>query len=155
MVPGYIFSSETCAIDTVGGKTLREVLPGEMVVVGKNGLKSYQLSEPNQKLDIFEFVYFSRPDSMIMGKRVYEIRKNLGKELAKEYPIDADVVVPVPDSSVPAATGYSIQSKIPLELGLVKNRYVGRTFIMPDPRLRDRGIKMKLNPIPEVVKGKK
>ena len=152
---GYIFSSETCAIDTVGGKTLREVLPGEMVVVGKKGLKSYQLAASNQKLDIFEFVYFSRPDSLIMGKRVYEVRKNLGKELAKECPIDADVVVPVPDSSVPAATGYSIQSKIPLELGLVKNRYVGRTFIMPDPRLRERGVKIKLNPIPEVVKGKR
>ena len=152
---GFIFSSETCAIDTVGGKTLREVLPGEMVVVGKNGLKSYQLSASNQKLDIFEFVYFSRPDSMVMGKRIYEVRKNLGKELAKEYLVNADVVVPVPDSSIPAATGYSIQSKIPLELGLVKNRYVGRTFIMPDSRLRDRGIKMKLNPIPEVVKGKR
>lgn len=152
---GYIFSSETCAIDTVGGKTLREVLPGEMVVVGKNGLKSYKLAPSNQKLDIFEFVYFSRPDSMIMGKRVYEVRKNLGIELAKEYLVKADVVIPVPDSSVPAATGYSMQSKIPLELGLIKNRYVGRTFIMPDPRLRDRGIKMKLNPIPEAVKGKK
>ena len=152
---GYIFSSETCAIDTVGGKTLREVIPGEMVVVGKNGLKSYQLTPPNQKLDIFEFVYFSRPDSMIMGKRVYEVRKNLGIELAREYQVKADVVIPVPDSSVPAATGYSIESKIPLELGLIKNRYVGRTFIMPDPRLRDRGIKMKLNPIPEVVKGKR
>jgi amidophosphoribosyltransferase len=151
---GYIFSSETCAIDTVGGKFLREVLPGEMVVVGKNGLKSYKLTEPNQKLDIFEFVYFSRPDSMIMGKRVYEVRKNLGKELAKEYPLKVDVIIPVPDSSVPAATGYSIGTKIPLELGLIKNRYVGRTFIMPDPRLRDRGVKMKLNPIPEVIKGK-
>ena len=152
---GYIFSSETCAIDTIGGKNLREVLPGELVVVGKNGLKSYQLATPNQKLDIFEFVYFSRPDSMIMGRRVYEVRKNLGIELAKEYPVKADVVIPVPDSAVPAATGYSMESKIPLELGLIKNRYVGRTFIMPDPRLRDRGIKMKLNPIPEVVKGKK
>ncbi len=152
---GYVFASETCAFDTVGAKNLREVLPGEMVVVGKNGLKSYQLAKPNQKLDIFEFVYFSRPDSEILGKRVYEVRKNLGKELAKEFPIDADVVVPVPDSSVPAATGYSIQSKIPLELGLIKNRYVGRTFIMPDPRLRDRGVKMKLNPIPEVIKGKR
>jgi len=92
---------------------------------------------------------------MIMGKRVYEVRKNLGKELAKEYPVKADVVIPVPDSAVPAATGYSIGSKIPLELGLIKNRYVGRTFIMPDPRLRDRGVKMKLNPIPEAVKDKK
>jgi len=86
---------------------------------------------------------------------VYEVRKNLGRELANEYPIDVDVIIPVPDSSVPAATGYSIGTKIPLELGLIKNRYVGRTFIMPDPRLRERGVKIKLNPIPEVVKGKR
>ena len=152
---GYIFSSETCAIDTVGGKTLREILPGEMAVVSKGKLKCYKLAKPNQKLDIFEFVYFSRPDSMILGKRVYEVRKNLGRELANEYPIDVDVIIPVPDSSVPAATGYSIGTKIPLELGLIKNRYVGRTFIMPDPRLRERGVKIKLNPIPEVVKGKR
>jgi amidophosphoribosyltransferase len=152
---GYIFSSETCAIDTVGGKVLREVHPGEMVVISRGKLKSYKLAKPDQKLDIFEFVYFSRPDSMILGKRVYEVRKNLGKELASEYLVDADVIIPVPDSAVPAATGYSIQTKIPLELGLIKNRYVGRTFIMPDPRLRERGVKIKLNPIPEVVKGKK
>jgi amidophosphoribosyltransferase len=152
---GYVFSSETCAIDTVSGKFLREILPGEMVIASKGKLKSYKLAKPNQKLDIFEFVYFSRPDSMILGKRVYEVRKNLGRELAKEYKVDADVVIPVPDSSVPAATGYSIGTKIPLELGLIKNRYVGRTFIMPDPRLRERGVKIKLNPIPEVVKGKR
>jgi amidophosphoribosyltransferase len=152
---GYVFSSETCAIDTVGGKVLREILPGEMVVVSKGKLKSYKLAKPNQKLDIFEFVYFSRPDSMILGKRVYDVRKNLGLELANECAVEADVVIPVPDSSVPAATGYSIGTKIPLELGLIKNRYVGRTFIMPDPRLRERGVKIKLNPIPEVVRGKR
>lgn len=152
---GYVFSSETCAIDTVNGTHLRDIEPGEMVVVSKNGISSQKLSTPNQKLDIFEFVYFSRPDSILLGKRVYEVRKNFGIELAKEFPIKADVVIPVPDSSIPAAVGYSLQSKIPIEFGLVKNRYIGRTFIMPDQKLRDRGVQMKLNPIGEVIKGKR
>lgn len=152
---GYIFSSETCAIDTVDGTYIRDIEPGELVVVSKEGLSSFKLAEPNQKLDIFEFVYFSRPDSILLGKRVYEVRKNFGIELAKEYPIKADIVVPVPDSSIPAAVGYSLQSKIPIEFALVKNRYIGRTFIMPDQKLRDRGVQMKLNPIDETIKGKR
>lgn len=152
---GYVFSSETCAIDTVNAKVIRDIQPGEMVVASKDGLSSYKLSQPNQKLDIFEFVYFSRPDSVLLGKRVYEVRKNLGIELAKEFPIKADVVIPVPDSSIPAAIGYSLKSKIPMEFALVKNRYIGRTFIMPDQRLRDRGVQMKLNPIAELIKNKR
>lgn len=152
---GYVFSSETCAIDTVNGRYLRDVKPGEMIVASKKGLKSYRLEKANQKLDIFEFVYFSRPDSLLLGKRVYEMRKNLGKELAREYPIAADLVIPVPDSSVPAAIGYATSLGIPFEFGLVKNRYIGRTFIFPDQRLRDRGVQMKLNPIKEIIAGKK
>lgn len=152
---GYVFSSETCAIDTVNGEFIRDVLPGEMIVVDKKGLRSHQLAKPIQKLDIFEFVYFSRPDSMLLGKRVYEVRKRLGELLAKEYPLKVDVVIPVPDSSIPAAIGYANALRVPFEHGLVKNRYIGRTFILPDQRLRDRAVQMKLNPIPEIIKGKR
>lgn len=152
---GFVFSSETCALDTVSAKYLRDVNPGELVIVSEKGLESYMLAKPNQKLDIFEFVYFSRPDSMLLGKRIYKVRENLGKLLAKEYPLDADVIIPVPESSIPAATGYANTLGIPLEFGLVKNRYIGRTFIMPDQKLRDRGVQMKLNPIPEIIKDKK
>ena len=152
---GYIFSSETCALDTVNATYLRDVAPGEMVIVDSNGLTSQQLAKPNQKLDIFEMVYFSRPDSMLLGKRVHKVRENLGKMLAKEYPKKVDTVIPVPDSSIPAAIGYAYALNIPFEFGLVKNRYIGRTFIMPDQKLRDRGVKMKLNPIAEVIKGKR
>lgn len=151
---GYVFSSETPGIDIVDGTFIRDVNPGEMVVVDKHGLKSYQLATPNQKLDIFEFVYFSRPDSVLLGKSVYEVRRNLGVQLAKEYPIKADVVIPVPDSSIPAAIGYAATLTLPFEFGLVKNRYVGRTFILPDQRLRDKSVKMKINPIKELIAGK-
>ena len=151
---GYVTASETCAFDTVGADFIREIEPGEMVVVDKNGLTSHKLAKAKHKLDIFEFVYFARPDSMLMGKRVHDVRKNLGRELAREKPIKADVVIPVPDSAVPAAIGYAQESGIPFDFGLVKNRYIGRTFIMPDQRLRDRGVHMKLNPIEEVIKGK-
>ena len=152
---GYVVASETSAIDTVDGKYMRDVRPGEMIVIKNKGMKSYQIQAPNQKLDIFEFVYFSRPDSLLLGKRVYNVRKNLGRELAKEYPIKADVVIPVPDSSVPAAIGYSSELKLPCEFGLVKNRYIWRTFIMPGQRLRSRSVGMKHNVVPEVIKGKK
>ncbi len=152
---GYVFSSETCAIDTVDGIYLRDIKPGEMVVAGPSGLKSYQLAKPKPNLDIFEFVYFARPDSLLMGKSVYEVRKKLGKELAKEYPIKADIIIPVPDSAVPAAIGYAYSLGIPIEFALTKNRYIGRTFIMPDQHLRDRGAEMKFNPIEEIIKGKK
>ncbi len=152
---GYVFASETCALDTVGATHIRDVLPGEMVVETKNNLKSYKLAKANQQLDIFEFVYFSRHDSILLGKRVYDVRKNLGKKLAEETSIKADVVVPVPDSSVPAALGYSAATGIPLEFGLMKNRYIGRTFIMPTQKLRNDGVHIKLNPIKEILKGKR
>lgn len=151
---GYVFSSETCAIDTVDGIYLRDIKPGEMVVVDAKGLKSYQLAKPTPKMDIFEFVYFARPDSKLLGKSVYEVRRNMGVQLAKENPIKADVVIPIPDSSIPAAIGYASTLKIPLEFALTKNRYIGRTFIMPDQHLRDRGVEMKHNPIKEIIKGK-
>lgn len=152
---GYVFSSETCALDTVSATYLRDVQPGEMVVVDAKGLHSYQLATPNLKMDIFEFIYFARPDSILLGKRVAEVRKNLGRILAQEAPIQADVVIPVPDSAIPAALGYAEASGIPFDFGLVKNRYIGRTFIMPDQRLRDRGVQMKLNPIKESIQGKR
>lgn len=152
---GYVFSSETCAIDTVNGEFIRDIKPGEMLVVGPKGPKSYQLTPSTPKLDIFEFVYFSRPDSTLLGESVYEVRRRMGQELAREVPLEADMVIPVPDSSIPAAIGYSHISGVPLEFGLAKSRYIGRTFIAPDQRLRNRGVQMKLNPIRHLLKGKK
>lgn len=152
---GYIVSSETCAIDVVDGKFVRDVNPGEMVSIDSKGIKSYQLAKPNQKLDIFEFVYFSRRDSLLLGKRVHEVKKNLGKELAREFKIKADVVIPVPESAISAAIGYSMASGIPLDFGLVKNRYIGRTFILSKQQLRKRNVRIKLNPIEDVVKDKR
>lgn len=152
---GYVVASETCAIDTVDGIFIRDVNPGEMVIIDENGLVSHTLSKPHQKLDVFEFVYFARPDSILLGKKVYMVRKNLGKLLAKEHPLEVDVVIPVPDSSIPAAIGYAESLKIPFDFGLVKNRYIGRTFIMPDQKLRDRGVRMKLNPVSEILAGKR
>ena len=152
---GYIVSSETCAIDVIDGKFVRDVIPGEMVAIDSRGIKSYQLAKSNLKLDIFEFVYFSRRDSMLLGKRVHEVRKNLGVQLAKEYKIKADVVIPVPESAISASIGYAMKSGIPLDFGLVKNRYIGRTFILPKQRLRNHGVRIKLNPIGDVVKDKR
>lgn len=152
---GYAFSSETCALDTVNAEFIRDVEPGEMVVADKQGLKTYNLVKGQRKIDIFEFVYFARPDSKLLGKRVYEVRQNFGKILAQENLIKADVVVPVPESAIPAAIGYSMESGIQYQQGLIKNRYIGRTFIMPDQRLRDRSVQMKLIPVPEILEGKR
>ena len=152
---GYVLSSETCALDTINATFIRDVTPGEMLVVDDKGLHSYQFGKSNQKLDIFEMVYFARPDSMLLGKNVYKIRENLGRELAKEYPIKGDVVIPVPDSSIPAAIGYARALGLPCDHALTKNRYIGRTFIMPDQKLRDRGVQMKLNPIKALIEGKR
>lgn len=152
---GYVFASETCALDIIKAQYLREVKPGEMVTVSLSGLKSYQLAKPTQKLDLFEFIYFARPDSRLLGKRVNEVRRQLGKYLAREHKIKADVVIPVPDSAVPAALGYSQESGIPFDHGLVKNRYIHRTFIRPAQKLRDSDVEMKLNPIDEVLTGKR
>ncbi|MDO8504027.1 MAG: amidophosphoribosyltransferase [bacterium] len=152
---GFVFSSETCAFDTINARYIRDVKPGQMVVVGKRGLKSYQLARGEQKLDIFEFVYFARPDSMLLGKSVNEVRRNLGINLAREYKIKADVVIPVPDSAIPAALGYAQESGIPFDNGLIKNRYIHRTFIRPAQRLRDNDVELKLNPLPSVLRGRR
>lgn len=151
---GYIVSSETCALDIVGADFIRAVTPGEMIVVDDKGLHSYQIVPASQKLDIFEFVYFARPDSILLGRSVYSVRYNLGKLLFGEHPIKADMVIPIPDSAVPAAIGFSEASGIPLVMALVKNRYIHRTFIRPDEHLRKKDIQIKLNPIKELIAGK-
>ncbi len=152
---GFIVASETCALDIIGAKFIREVKPGEMVVIDKNGCKSIQIEKGNQKLDVFEYVYFARPDSIIMGKSVDQVRQNLGKELAKEVKIKADIVVPVPDSAIPAAIGFSKESGISFEMGLIKNRYIHRTFISPEKHTRGKIVQLKLNPVRQALQGKK
>lgn len=152
---GYVVASETCAFDTIGATYLRDVKPGELVVIDKDGLTSHQVVKANPKMDVFEFVYFARPDSTIMGQRVNKVRQNLGHEMAREFKVEADVIIPVPDSSIPAALGYSQSSGIPFDMGLIKNRYIHRTFIQPTAELRKRHIKMKLNPIIESIAGKR
>lgn len=155
VVGGFVFSSETCAIDAVGGRLIRDVRPGELIVVDRDGLHSTQLAPGDEKLDIFEFVYFSRPDSILLGRRVNEVRRNLGANLAREHPVDADVIVPVPDSAIPAALGYSQATGLPLDFGLIKNRYIHRTFIRPAQSLREGDARLKLNPIPDVLRDRR
>ena len=152
---GFIIASETCALDIVGAKFVREVKPGEMIVIDDKGLVSYQIEKGTQKLDVFEFVYFARPDSIILGQSVDAVRQNLGKELAKENNIKADVVIPVPDSAISAAIGFSKESGIPFEMGLIKNRYIHRTFISPEAHTRQKIVQLKLNPMRHVIEGKK
>ncbi len=152
---GYAVASETCALATIGAQILREVKPGEMLVINKSGLKSVQLVKPNPRHDVFEYVYFARPDSIIAGKSVYEVRKNFGKNLALEHKLHVDIVVPVPDTAMPVALGYGEQSGIPIELALVKNRYVHRTFIEPDQKSREHSVALKLIPMKSVLKGKR
>lgn len=152
---GFVFASETCAFDTIGAQFIRDVNPGEMVVIDDKGVHSIQIVPGNQKLDIFEFVYFARPDSIILGQSVNEVRRNLGINLAVEYPIEADLVIPVPDSAIPAALGYAQQSGIPFDHGLIKNRYIHRTFIQPTQKMREKDVQMKLNPIPHIIAGKR
>lgn len=152
---GFVVTSETCALSPVDATFERDVNPGEMVIIDGTTFSSRQLAPANQKLDIFEFIYFARHDSHLMGKSVYEVRKNFGRQLAKEYKVEADVVVGVPETSLPIALGYAEESGIPYEMGLNKNRYIQRTFIQPDQKLRDKSVKMKLTPIPEVLKGKR
>jgi amidophosphoribosyltransferase len=151
----YVVASETCAFDTVGAEFLRDVEPGELVVIDDKGLHSHQIVPGNQKLDVFEFVYFARPDSMLMGQRVNQVRQNFGKVMAEESKIDADVVVPVPDSSIPAAVGYAQASGIPFDQALIKNRYIHRTFIRPVQSVREQDVAMKLNPLKESFEGKR
>ena len=151
-----IFASETCAFDLIGAKYEREVQPGEMVVVGPEGVTSkfYAPAQPHSAC-IFEHVYFSRPDSLVFGRAVEVSREHLGRALAREAPADADIVVPVPDSGVSAAMGYAAESGIPFRFGLIRNHYVGRTFIEPQQHVRDFGVKLKLNPVRSVLQGKR
>jgi len=153
----WVVASETCAFDLMGAEFIREIEPGELVVIEKSGMTSYHPFPPKASAQcVFEYVYFARPDSKIFGSNaVYSIRKALGRQLAKECPVDADVVIPVPDSGVPAALGYSEGAVIPFELGLTRNHYVGRTFIEPEQSIRHFGVKLKLNAVPDILKGKR
>ncbi len=149
---GYVIASETCAFDTVGAKFLRDVEPGELVEINAKGLTSHRIARGEQRLDIFEMVYFARPDSLLLGQRVDVVRRNFGRAMANEFNIPADIIVPVPDSGIPAALGYSEASGIPFEMALIKNRYIHRTFIRPSNLLRERDLKMKLNPVIDTLK---
>lgn len=153
---GYIVASETCAFDLVSATYVRDVEPGELLIFeeGKEP-KSIKVFEPTPKHCIFEYVYFARPDSIVFGQSVYQTRKNMGKELAHVAPIEADIVVPVPDGGVPAAIGYSQESGIPYEMGIMRNHYIGRTFIEPTQEMRDLKVKMKLSPMTDIIKGKR
>jgi len=151
-----VFASETCAFDLIGAEFVRDVKPGELVVVGPEGTKSYFYSpSPAQSSCIFEHVYFSRPDSLVFGRPVQESREGLGRQLAREAPVEADLVVPVPDSGVTAAMGYAAESGIPFRFALIRNHYVGRTFIEPRQSVRDFGVKLKLNPVRSLLEGKR
>jgi amidophosphoribosyltransferase len=152
---GWVLASETAALDLIGATFRREVEAGEMVILDANGVRSLRPFGPTEpRLCIFEYVYFSRPDSRLHGQTVHSARRRMGEILADEHPVEAHVVVPVPESGIPAAQGYSARSGIPYADGLVKNRYVGRTFIEPSQLMRDRGIRLKLNPIPETLEGR-
>ncbi len=152
---GWVVASETAALDTVGASTVREVEPGELLAIDEHGLRSTRFANPDPKGCLFEYVYLARPDSVISGRSLYSARVEIGRRLAREYPADADVVIPVPESGIPAAIGYAEESKVPYGLGFTKNSYVGRTFIQPSQTLRQVGIQLKLNPLREQVKGKR
>ena len=152
----YVVASESCALDILGAQFVRDVANGEMVVIDQDGLRSktWQMDE-REAICVFEFIYFARPDSVLQGRNVYEARFHMGKYLAKEHPVEADMIMAGPEYGVPAAMGFAAESKIPYEEGLIKNRYVGRTFIQPSQEIRDLGVRLKLNPIRDAVRGKK
>lgn len=152
----YVLASETCAFDIVGAKFVREIDNGEIIVITENKVESYHpfKSQPPRPC-IFEYIYFARPDSIVGGKSVYEVRKNMGQQLALESPVEADVIIPIPDSGVPAAIGYAQQAGIPFELGIIRNHYVGRTFIEPEQRIRQLGVKLKHSANRAMVDGKR
>ncbi|CAB4637258.1 unannotated protein [freshwater metagenome] len=152
---GWVVASESAALDIVGASFVREVEPGELIVIDENGLRSMIFAKPKRAGCVFEYVYLARPDTSINGKNVYDARVDMGKALAREYPVEADLVIPTPDSGTPAAIGFSQESGIPFGHGLVKNAYVGRTFIEPSQTIRQLGIRLKLNPLKEVIKGKR
>jgi len=153
----FVVASESCAFDLIEAEYIREVEPGEVIVIDKNGMQSY-FPFPKATRNtpcIFEYIYFSRPDSRIFNRTVYPVRKEFGRQLARQYPVDADLVMAVPDSGMAAALGYAEESGIPFELGLIRNHYVGRTFIEPQQSIRHFGVKLKLNPVREVIEGKR
>jgi amidophosphoribosyltransferase len=154
---GWVIASESCALDHLGATFLREVEPGEVVLVDGQGLRSsvHAGGGKRRALCVFELIYFARPDSVMDGRQIYSVRQEMGAQLAREHPADADLVIGVPDSSTAAAVGFARQSGIPYSEGLVKNRYVGRTFIEPEQRLRDLGVRQKFNPLPDVIKGQR
>jgi amidophosphoribosyltransferase len=151
-----VVASETCALDLINAQFLREIEPGEMLLINENGVQSFKPFPQKQHHQcIFEFIYFARPDSFIFNRNVYEVRKSLGIQLAKESPAEVEMVVPIPDSGVPATLGYAYESKIPLEMGMIRNHYVGRTFIEPEQSIRHFGVKIKLNPVKGLMEGKR
>ncbi len=153
---GWVLASETCALDIINATFIREIEPGEMVVINADGVQShFPFRRASPRFCIFEHVYFSRPDSILGGRSVYETRENIGRELAKESPVEADLVCPVPDSGTPAAIGYSLQSGIPYAMGIIRNQYMGRTFIEPTESIRNMGVRLKLNVNRALVKGKR
>ncbi|PLS22039.1 amidophosphoribosyltransferase [Neptunicoccus cionae] len=156
LADGWVLSSETCALDIIGAEFIREVEPGEMIIASANGIESsYPFEKAKSRPCIFEHVYFSRPDSILGGQSVYETRRRIGVELAKESPVEADLVCPVPDSGTPAAIGYSQESGIPYAMGIVRNQYMGRTFIEPTEQIRNMGVRLKLNVNRALIKGKR
>ncbi|HEX6498632.1 MAG TPA: amidophosphoribosyltransferase, partial [Micromonosporaceae bacterium] len=152
---GWVVASETAALDIVGASVVREIEPGELIAIDENGLRSQRFAVPEPKGCLFEYVYLARPDTTISGRNVYAARVAIGRALAREHPVDADLVIPVPESGTPAAIGYAEESGIPYGAGLVKNAYVGRTFIQPSQTIRQLGIRLKLNPLRDNVRGKR
>jgi len=151
----YVLASETCALDSVGAKFIRDVEPGEIVLIGEEGIESIRVSDKPRRLCVFEHIYFARPDSFIDGASVYQARLEAGRQLAKEHPVEADLVIGVPDSGLTAAIGFSRESGIPYGEGLIKNRYIGRTFIQPHQKQRDQSVRIKLNALRDEIKGKR
>jgi amidophosphoribosyltransferase len=154
---GWAVASESCALDTIGAQLIREVAPGELLSIGADGVRSESFGgRAEQRAGCsFEFIYFARPDSLIDGQLVYSTRERMGEELAREHPVEADFVMPVPDSATPAAIGFARASGLPYREGLVKNRYIGRTFIQPQQQQREAGVDLKFNPLPEVLRGRR
>jgi amidophosphoribosyltransferase len=156
LADSWIITSETCALDIIGADFVRDVEPGEIVIIGAAGVRSVKpFTQVPERLCVFEYIYFARPDSMLEGRSVYEARKRIGRELARESHVDADIVVPVPDSGVPAALGYSAESGVPFELGIIRNHYVGRTFIEPTDQIRHLGVRLKHNANRADLEGKR
>jgi len=152
----YVLASETCAFDLIEAKYERDIEPGEIVIISQNGIQSYKPFPISRRSHcVFEFIYFARPDSNIFGENVNFIRQEFGRQLARETMVDADIVIPVPDSGVPAALGFSLESKIPFDMGLIRSHYVGRTFIEPQQAIRHFGVKLKLNPVKKIIEGKR